>query len=66
MRLDTFTLNFNISTFSGTRVVGAIRGPGIPKGGKETFEKHHATDWLPTLVSMAAGEVRWKGLNGWE
>jgi arylsulfatase A-like enzyme len=47
----------------GTRVVGAIRGPGIPKGGKETFEKFHATDWLPTLVSMAAGEVRWVGME---
>jgi arylsulfatase A-like enzyme len=39
----------------GTRVVGAVRGPGIPAG-SITYEKHHATDWLPTLVSMAAGK----------
>jgi len=39
----------------GTRVVGAIMGPGIPSGGSTTYEKMHATDWLPTLVSMAAG-----------
>eukprot|EP00966_Prymnesium_polylepis_P321356 7377670-Prymnesium_polylepis.1 len=38
----------------GTRVVGFVRGPGIPKGVR-TYEKHHATDWLPTLVSMASG-----------
>ena len=38
----------------GTRVVGAVRGPGIPKGAV-TYEKMHATDWLPTLVSMASG-----------
>ena len=35
-------------------MVGAIRGPGIPSG-KVSWEKHHATDWLPTLVSMATG-----------
>eukprot|EP01052_Picozoa_sp_SAG31_P046856 SAG31_NODE_9131_length_1329_cov_0.760163_2_plen_402_part_01 len=39
----------------GTRVVGAIMGPGIAAGGV-TYEKHHAADWLPTLVSMAAGK----------
>lgn len=38
----------------GTRVVGAVRGPGVPRGAV-TFEKHHATDWLPTLVAMASG-----------
>lgn len=35
-------------------MVGAVRGPGIPKG-IYTYEKHHATDWMPTLVSMASG-----------
>ena len=38
-------------------MVGAIRGPGIPRGhakGITTYEKHHATDWLPTLVAMAS------------
>jgi arylsulfatase A-like enzyme len=40
----------------GTRVVGAIAGPGIPKTGATLFEKMHATDWLPTLVTMAAGK----------
>lgn len=37
----------------GTRVVGAIAGPGVRPG--ITYQKHHATDWLPTLVSMASG-----------
>jgi len=43
----------------GTRVVGAISGPGIPKSGATLFEKMHASDWLPTLVTMAAGKS-WK------
>mmetsp|Transcript_50150 Transcript_50150/g.167562 ORF Transcript_50150/g.167562 Transcript_50150/m.167562 type:complete len:529 (-) Transcript_50150:176-1762(-) len=38
----------------GTRVVGAVRGPGIPRGAV-SYEKFHATDWLPTLVAMASG-----------
>eukprot|EP00656_Telonema_subtile_P057873 TRINITY_DN9628_c0_g1_i2.p1 TRINITY_DN9628_c0_g1~~TRINITY_DN9628_c0_g1_i2.p1 ORF type:complete len:484 (-),score=81.37 TRINITY_DN9628_c0_g1_i2:172-1623(-) len=42
----------------GTRVVGAVRGPGIPNG-RTSYEKHHATDWLPTLVSMASGSSDW-------
>ena len=43
----------------GTRVVGAIRGPGIPSG-TVSYEKMHATDWLPTLVSMATGGGDWR------
>jgi hypothetical protein len=35
--------------------VGAIAGPGIPTTGATTYTMFHATDWLPTLVSMAAG-----------
>ena len=40
----------------GTRVVGAIAGPGIAGGGMTTYEKMHASDWLPTLVSLASGQ----------
>eukprot|EP00041_Stephanoeca_diplocostata_P029466 m.870442 g.870442 ORF g.870442 m.870442 type:complete len:534 (-) comp23566_c0_seq8:1823-3424(-) len=40
----------------GTRVVGAIAGPGIPATGATTFTKFHAADWMPTLVSMASGQ----------
>ena len=38
----------------GTRVLAAIKGPGIAPG---TLLEHpvHATDWLPSLVSMATG-----------
>ena len=32
------------------------KGVIVPPGGAVTYEKHHASDWLPTLVSMAAGE----------
>lgn len=39
----------------GTRVVGAVMGPGIEKTGF-SWEKMHATDWMPTLVSMASGQ----------
>ena len=40
----------------GTRIVGAIAGPGIPSTGAVTYGKIHVTDWLPTLVSMASGK----------
>lgn len=43
----------------GTRVVGAIAGPGIASAGAATYEKMHAADWLPTLVSLASGQD-WK------
>ena len=38
----------------GTRVLAAVKGPGIAPG---TLLEHpvHATDWLPSLVSMATG-----------
>ena len=38
----------------GTRVLAAVMGPGIAPG---TLLEHpvHATDWLPSLVSMATG-----------
>jgi len=38
----------------GTRVVGLIRGPGVPMGAV-SHAPIHASDWLPTLVSMATG-----------
>ena len=38
----------------GTRLLGAVAGPGVPAG--VTLPAYvHATDWLPTLVSMATG-----------
>ena len=37
-------------------VVITGKGIDVPAGGAVTYEKHHASDWLPTLVSMAAGE----------
>lgn len=42
----------------GTRVVGLVRGAGIQPSqqGTVSYEKIHATDWLPTLVSMASGQ----------
>ena len=45
----------------GTRVVGVVAGKGVevPAGGAVTYEKHHATDWLPTLVTMASGGQDW-------
>jgi arylsulfatase A-like enzyme len=39
----------------GTRVVGFVAGAGIVKKGYALHEKVHATDWLPSLVSMATG-----------
>ena len=39
----------------GTRVVGLVAGAGITKAGYTSLEKVHATDWLPSLVSMATG-----------
>ena len=38
----------------GTRVLAAVKGPGIVPG---SMLEHpvHATDWLPSLVSMATG-----------
>ena len=42
-----------------TRTVISGKGINVPAGGAVTYEKHHASDWLPTLVSMAAGED-WK------
>ena len=46
----------------GTRVVGYIQGPGIPKN--VSFDgMMHMVDWLPTLMS-AAGENSARGLDG--
>jgi len=39
----------------GTRVNGIVRGPGLQKVGVASSLKVHATDWVPTLVSMASG-----------
>ncbi len=39
----------------GTRVVGLVSGAGVEKTGYTNTEKVHATDWLPSLVSMATG-----------
>ena len=39
----------------GTRVVGLVAGAGVVKTGYTLHEKVHATDWLPSLVSMATG-----------
>jgi hypothetical protein len=60
-------------------VVITGKGIDVPAGGAVTYEKHHASDWLPTLVSMAAGEDWQKhvakdepayllgdGVNNWE
>lgn len=49
----------------GTRVVGAIRGPGLMKEmiGKVTYGKIHVTDWLPTLVRVASGDKDWLQQN---
>eukprot|EP00911_Craspedida_sp_UC1_P000846 UC1_evm9s642 len=63
----------------GTRVSACVAGAGIENGGRVSYEKMHASDWLPTLVSMAAGED-WKkhipadeppyllgdGVNNWD
>jgi hypothetical protein len=38
----------------GTRVVGMIRGPGVAVGAVSNAYVH-ASDWLPSLVSMATG-----------
>ncbi len=38
----------------GTRVLGAVKGPGVPAGAT-LHRPVHATDWLPSLVSMATG-----------
>lgn len=38
----------------GTRVVGMVAGPGVAQGAVLQMPVH-ATDWLPTLVSMATG-----------
>ena len=39
----------------GTRVVGLVAGRGVQRTNYTNMEKVHATDWLPTLVSMATG-----------
>jgi arylsulfatase A-like enzyme len=38
----------------GTRVVGMVRGPGVAVGAVSSAYVH-ASDWLPSLVSMATG-----------
>lgn len=45
----------------GTRVVGAVRGPGLAPAlaGTVSNLKIHATDWLPTLVHAASGDSHW-------
>lgn len=43
----------------GVRVLGAVKGPGIAAGTTLSLPVH-ATDWLPSLVSMASGGQDWK------
>ena len=53
---DNFPLRGGKNTLweGGTRVLAAVKGPGIAPG--TTLEAPvHATDWLPSLVSMATG-----------
>ena len=56
----TFSNNFplrggkNTLFAGGTRVVGLVRGPGVAVGAASSAPVH-ATDWLPSLVSMATG-----------
>lgn len=38
----------------GVHVLGAVKGPGIAPGSRLALPVH-ATDWLPSLVSMATG-----------
>ena len=38
----------------GVRVPAIVRGPGVRSRSEPLEMKMHATDWLPTLVSMAA------------
>lgn len=47
----------------GTRVVGYIQGPGIPKG-SHYGGLMHMVDWLPTLVSLAGGDIDHSDLDG--
>eukprot|EP00051_Salpingoeca_urceolata_P009278 m.113109 g.113109 ORF g.113109 m.113109 type:complete len:246 (+) comp16226_c0_seq1:951-1688(+) len=57
-RLSQFGNPANVEcAFSGqgTRVVGLVHGAGLKKTNYDSFEKMHAADWLPTLVSMASG-----------
>lgn len=43
----------------GVRVLGAVKGPGVPAGAA-LHRPVHATDWLPSLVSLATGGADFK------
>lgn len=48
----------------GTNVVGMIAGAGIQNPGRISHEKMHASDWLPSLVSMAI-KSGFQSAHGW-
>lgn len=44
----------------GTKVLAIVKGAGIKKTNYWSKEKMYATDWLPTLVSMASNGQDWR------
>jgi len=60
--------SMNSIIYVGIRGVGVVSGPPVLRGGAINDELIHVTDWMPTLLHLAGGNVSnldTDGMNQW-